>query len=242
MVTKNNNQQINQFTGGMNTDLSYNIIEQTNYILAKNLRIASLPRANNTIDNNQYGQLGNNTQNSSSIPIKITNSDGTDFVKITYAILQSDKINAIKALNKTNILDDYYVHSEMVVKSPDSGKNELMFEWNDASNLYIDRVFETPRFLIDFDVFNIGEKTSTKTISESDEIQPQEVQEDSEINLTSEESQIIVDFINNPTDDIDQDLLQKYINSIQNDPDKKEEISNAIVEAQGNLSDYTNLC
>ena len=57
--------------------------------------------------------------------------------------------------------------------------------------------------MIDFDVFNIGEKTSTKTISESDEIQPQEVQEDSEINLTSEESQIIVDFINNPTDDID---------------------------------------
>ena len=57
MATKNNNQQINQFTGGMNTDLSYNMVEQTNYILAKNLRIASLPRANNTIDNNQYGQL-----------------------------------------------------------------------------------------------------------------------------------------------------------------------------------------
>ena len=105
-------------------------------------------------------------------------------------------------IKRVNILDDYYVHSEMVVKSPDSGKNELMFEWNDTSNLYIDRVFETPRFLIDFDVFNIGEKPSTETISESDEIQPQKVQEDSEINLTSEESQIIVDFINNPTDDI----------------------------------------
>ena len=31
MATENNNQQINQFTGGMNTDLSYNMIEQTNY-------------------------------------------------------------------------------------------------------------------------------------------------------------------------------------------------------------------
>ena len=42
MATENNNQQINQFTGGMNTDLSYNMLEQTNYTLAKNLRIAAL--------------------------------------------------------------------------------------------------------------------------------------------------------------------------------------------------------
>ena len=57
MATENNNQQINQFTGGMNTDLSYNMIEQTNYTLAKNLRIASLPKTNGIANNNQYGQL-----------------------------------------------------------------------------------------------------------------------------------------------------------------------------------------
>ena len=57
MATENNNQQISQFTGGMNTDLSYNIIEQTNYTLAKNLRIASLPKTGGITNNNQYGQL-----------------------------------------------------------------------------------------------------------------------------------------------------------------------------------------
>lgn len=57
MATENNNQQINQFTGGMNTDLSYNMLEQTNYTLAKNLRIASLPKINGITNNNQYGQL-----------------------------------------------------------------------------------------------------------------------------------------------------------------------------------------
>ena len=57
MATENNNQQINQFTSGMNTDLSYNIIEQTNYTLAKNLRIASLPKTSGTNNSNQYGQL-----------------------------------------------------------------------------------------------------------------------------------------------------------------------------------------
>ena len=41
----------------MNTDLSYNMLEQTNYTLAKNLRIASLPKTNGITNNNQYGQL-----------------------------------------------------------------------------------------------------------------------------------------------------------------------------------------
>ena len=41
MDTKNNNIAINEFSGGMNSDLSYSVLHPNQYIYGKNIRITS---------------------------------------------------------------------------------------------------------------------------------------------------------------------------------------------------------
>lgn len=56
MVTENNS-QINYFTGGMNSDVSYDMLKENQYTLAKNVRIFSLNRTGDHILDNAQGQI-----------------------------------------------------------------------------------------------------------------------------------------------------------------------------------------
>lgn len=56
MVTENNS-QINTFTGGMNTDTSYQMLQDSQYVLAKNLRLFSLNGTGESSATNAQGEL-----------------------------------------------------------------------------------------------------------------------------------------------------------------------------------------
>lgn len=57
MAVNENNSQINTFTGGMNTDTSYQMMESNQYLLAKNLRLYSLNGTNHVETTNAHGEL-----------------------------------------------------------------------------------------------------------------------------------------------------------------------------------------
>ena len=58
--------------------------------------------------------------------------------------------DVIYKLNEANVLDDYFIYSEMVEN--EDGKTTLTLDVTDKA-LQSDRVFESPRFLIDLSIF-----------------------------------------------------------------------------------------
>ena len=92
--------------------------------------------------------------------------------------------NAIHILNEKNILDDYFIYSEMV----ENKDNDITLELNvDDEALQSDRVFESPRFLIDLSIFRKPEdESSADAKQESEDKSSTDIKQEPKLETKSE--------------------------------------------------------
>ena len=93
-------------------------------------------------------------------------------------------IDTIHILNEAGILDDYFIYSEMV----ENKDNSITLELNvDDEALQSDRVFESPRFLIDLSIFRKPEdESSVDTKQESKDKSSTDIKQEPKLETKSE--------------------------------------------------------
>lgn len=153
MVINENNSQINSFTGGMNTDTSYQMISAAQYVLAKNLRFVSLNATNTTDINNEHGELrvieGLLLANNSIPARRILASIAIRHYGIAIIADQYGRWSVVRftnAINKDTYKNDYFkqiTDAQIIFKANDAITTKNRFSvvgrWEDDDNvkLYI---------------------------------------------------------------------------------------------------------
>ena len=132
-------------------------------------------------------------------------------------------------LNEAHILDDYFIYSEMVENKDNDTTLELSV---DDEALQSDRVFESPRFLIDLSIFRKPEDKSSPDIKQEPKLETKsEKKKKEKIKKAENESVLLSQDVGK--NDVQSPLLTDETQPITNQEEEFERIRKFIKQKNG---------